>query len=48
MTGPQRRTGHVAEALLERLLGVPAVDPLGAIGHGRWAELDEEMFRPPP
>lgn len=36
---------HVAEALPERLLGVLAVDPLGAVGDGRWPELDEEIFR---
>jgi len=36
---------HVAEAMPERLDGVLAVDPLGAIGDGRWPEFDEEMFR---
>jgi pimeloyl-ACP methyl ester carboxylesterase len=35
---------HVAEAIPERLLGVLAVDPLGAVGDGRWPEFDEEMF----
>jgi pimeloyl-ACP methyl ester carboxylesterase len=39
---------HVAEAMPERLLGVLAVDPLGAIGDGRWPEFDEEMFRRTP
>jgi pimeloyl-ACP methyl ester carboxylesterase len=32
----------------ERLLGVLAVDPLGAIGDGRWPEFDEEIFRRTP
>jgi pimeloyl-ACP methyl ester carboxylesterase len=36
---------HVAEALPDRLLGVLSVDPLGAVGDGRWREFDEEMFR---
>ncbi len=39
---------HVAEAMPERLLGVLAVDPLGAVGDGCWAEFDEEMFRRTP
>ena len=39
---------HVAEAMPERLLGVLAVDPLGAVGDGRWPEFDEEMFRRTP
>jgi len=39
---------HVAEALPERLLGVLSVDPLGAVGDGRWPEFDEEMFRRTP
>jgi pimeloyl-ACP methyl ester carboxylesterase len=39
---------HVAEAMPERLLGVLAVDPLGAIGDGRWPEFDEEIFRRTP
>src|SRR5262245_53036657 len=39
---------HVAAALPERLLGTLAVDPLGAIGDGGWAEFDEEMFRRTP
>ena len=39
---------HVAAALPERLRGVLAVDPLGAVGDGRWAEFDEEMFRRTP
>jgi pimeloyl-ACP methyl ester carboxylesterase len=39
---------HVAEALPDRLLGVLSVDPLGAIGDGRWPEFDEEMFRRTP
>lgn len=36
---------HVAEAMPDRLLGVLSVDPLGAVGDGRWAEFDEEMLR---
>jgi pimeloyl-ACP methyl ester carboxylesterase len=39
---------HVAEALPERVLGVLPVDPLGAVGDGRWPEFDEEMFRRTP
>jgi pimeloyl-ACP methyl ester carboxylesterase len=39
---------HVAEAMPERLLGVLSVDPLGAVGDGRWPEFDEEMFRRTP
>lgn len=39
---------HVAEAMPDRLLGVLAVDPLGAIGDGRWPEFDEEMLRRTP
>jgi pimeloyl-ACP methyl ester carboxylesterase len=39
---------HVAKAMPERLLGVLAVDPLGAVGDGRWPEFDEEMFRRTP
>jgi pimeloyl-ACP methyl ester carboxylesterase len=39
---------HVAAALPERLLGALAVDPLGAVGDGGWAEFDEEMFRRTP
>ncbi len=39
---------HVAEAMPERVLGVLAVDPLGAVGDGRWPELDEEIFRRTP
>jgi pimeloyl-ACP methyl ester carboxylesterase len=39
---------HVAEALPERLLGVLVVDPLGAVGDGRWPEFDEEIFRRTP
>jgi len=39
---------HVAETMPERLLGVLAVDPLGAIGDGRWPEFDEEIFRRTP
>jgi pimeloyl-ACP methyl ester carboxylesterase len=39
---------HVAEAMLERLLGVLAVDPLGSVGDGRWPEFDEEIFRRMP
>ena len=39
---------HVAEALPDRLLGVLSVDPLGAIGDGRWPEFDEEIFRRTP
>ena len=39
---------HVAVAMPERLLGVLAVDPLGAIGDGRWPEFDEEIFRRTP
>jgi pimeloyl-ACP methyl ester carboxylesterase len=35
---------HVAEAMPERLLGVLSVDPLGAVGDGRWPEFDEEIF----
>jgi pimeloyl-ACP methyl ester carboxylesterase len=32
----------------DRLLGVLSVDPLGAVGDGRWQEFDEEMFRRTP
>jgi len=39
---------HVAEALPERVLGVLAVDPLGAVGDGRWPEFDQEIFRRTP
>ena len=39
---------HVAEAIPDRLLGVLCVDPLGAIGDGRWPEFDEEIFRRTP
>jgi pimeloyl-ACP methyl ester carboxylesterase len=39
---------HVAEAMSDRLLGVLSVDPLGAVGDGRWPEFDEEMFRRTP
>ena len=39
---------HVAEAMPDRLLGVLSVDPLGAVGDGRWPEFDEEMFRRTP
>jgi pimeloyl-ACP methyl ester carboxylesterase len=39
---------HVAQAIPERLLGVLAVDPLGAVGDGRWPEFDEEIFRRTP
>jgi pimeloyl-ACP methyl ester carboxylesterase len=39
---------HVAEAFPDRLLGVLSVDPLGAIGDGRWPEFDEELFRRTP
>lgn len=39
---------HVAEALPDRLHGVLCVDPLGAIGDGRWPEFDEEIFRRTP
>jgi pimeloyl-ACP methyl ester carboxylesterase len=39
---------HVAEAMPERLLGVLVVDPLGAVGDGRWPEFDEEIFRRTP
>jgi pimeloyl-ACP methyl ester carboxylesterase len=39
---------HVAEALPERLLGVLSVDPLGAVGDGRWPEFDAEIFRRTP
>jgi pimeloyl-ACP methyl ester carboxylesterase len=39
---------HVAAAMPERLLGVLSVDPLGAVGDGRWPEFDEEMFRRTP
>ena len=39
---------HVAEAMPERLLGVLCVEPLGAIGDGRWPEFDEEIFRRTP
>jgi pimeloyl-ACP methyl ester carboxylesterase len=39
---------HVATAMPERLLGVLAVDPLGAVGDGRWREFDEEIFRRTP
>ena len=39
---------HVAEAMPDRLLGVLCVDPLGAVGDGRWPEFDEEIFRRTP
>ena len=39
---------HVAKAAPERLLGVLSVDPLGAVGDGRWPEFDEEIFRRTP
>src|SRR5262249_36467140 len=39
---------HVAEALPDRLYGVLSVDPLGAIGEGRWPEFDKEIFRRTP
>jgi pimeloyl-ACP methyl ester carboxylesterase len=39
---------HVAEAIPDRLLGVLSVDPLGAVGDGRWPEFDEEMLRRTP
>lgn len=39
---------HVAEAMPDRLRGVLCVDPLGAIGDGRWPEFDEEMLRRTP
>lgn len=39
---------HVAEAIPDRLLGVLAVDPLGAVGDGRWPEFDEEIFARTP
>ena len=39
---------HVAEAIPDRLLGVLSVDPLGAVGDGRWQEFDEEMLRRTP
>jgi len=39
---------HVAEELPDRLLGVLSVDPLGAVGDGRWPEFDEEMLRRTP
>ena len=35
---------HVAEALPDRVLGVLSVDPLGAVGDGRWPEFDEAIF----
>ena len=39
---------HIAEAVPDRLYGVLCVDPLGAIGDGRWPEFDEEMLRRTP
>jgi pimeloyl-ACP methyl ester carboxylesterase len=39
---------HVAEAMPDRLLGVLSVDPLGAVGDGRWHEFDDEMLRRTP
>ena len=39
---------HVAEAMPECVLGVLAVDALGAVGDGRWPEFDEEIFRRTP
>jgi pimeloyl-ACP methyl ester carboxylesterase len=39
---------HVAEAMPDRLRGVLCVDPLGAVGDGRWPEFDEEMLRRTP
>jgi pimeloyl-ACP methyl ester carboxylesterase len=34
--------------LPDRVLGVLSVDPLGAVGDGRWPEFDEELFRRTP
>jgi pimeloyl-ACP methyl ester carboxylesterase len=39
---------HVAEAMPDRVLAVLSVDPLGAVGDGRWPEFDEEIFRRTP
>ena len=39
---------HVAEAMPDRLRGVLAVDPLGAVGDGCWPAFDEEIFRRTP
>jgi pimeloyl-ACP methyl ester carboxylesterase len=39
---------HLAQAMPERLLGVLSVDPLGAVGDGRWSEFDAEMLRRTP
>ena len=39
---------HVAEAMPDRLLGVLAVDPLGAVGDGCWPAFDEEILRRTP
>ena len=39
---------HVAVDMPDRLLGVLSVDPLGAVGDGRWPEFDEEMLRRTP
>jgi pimeloyl-ACP methyl ester carboxylesterase len=39
---------HVAGAIPERLLGVLSVDPLGAVGDGRWPEFDQEILRRTP
>jgi pimeloyl-ACP methyl ester carboxylesterase len=39
---------HVAEAMPNRLLGVLSVDPLGAVGDGRWPEFDQEILRRTP
>lgn len=39
---------HIAVDLPERVLGVLAVDTLGAVGDGRWPEFDEEINRRTP
>ena len=39
---------HVATAMPNRVSGVLAVDPLGAVGDGRWPEFDAEMSRRMP
>jgi pimeloyl-ACP methyl ester carboxylesterase len=39
---------HVARAMPDRLRGVLSVEPLGAVGDGRWPEFDEEIFRRMP
>ncbi len=39
---------HAASVLADRVAGVLAVDPLGGVGDGGWAEFDEEMYARTP